>query len=180
MLQTRVGHSTRIAGEPPTAGFALPEEVDREVDWGVLGMYFASAALGWPRIGGGCRARKGSRSWTRQKCRSRGRDSSAFKNARRRRRCRLSSKSVAQRSRSGTTPNLASAACLPTALSKLIHDLDLKWIGWLCCAAPYPQAHSALTPSHSNEVKRKRTRMQSVKRRRSTAKTGVELVGIKG
>ena len=123
----------------------MPEEVDREVDWGVLGMYFASAALGWPRIGGGCRARKGSRSWTRQKCRSRGRDSSAFKNARRRRRCRLSSKSVAQRSRSGTTPNLASAACLPTALSKLIHDLDLKWIGWLCCAAPYPQAHSALT-----------------------------------
>ena len=123
----------------------MPEEVDREVDWGVLGMYFASAALGWPRIGGGCRARKGSRSWTRQKCRSRGRDSSAFKNARRRRRCRLSSKSVAQqRSRSGTTPNLASAACLPTALSKLIHDLDLKWIGWLCCAAPYPQAHSAL------------------------------------
>ena len=158
----------------------MPEEVDREVDWGVLGMYFASAALGWPRIGGGCRARKGSRSWTRQKCRSRGRDSSAFKNARRRRRCRLSSKSVAQRSRSGTTPNLASAACLPTALSKLIHDLDLKWIGWLCCAAPYPQAHGALTPSHSNEVKRKRTRMQSVKRRRSTAKTGVELVGIKG
>ena len=40
---------------------------------------------------------------------------------------------------------MASAACLPTALSKLIHDLDLKWIGWLCCAAPYPQAHSALT-----------------------------------